>query len=245
MSAESRKHPRAPLLATAVLHEGPRAIGTFRVINASAGGLLLAGEAPAQLERVEVLLRLPADRLVRAQALIVRRETQKGRQAFALAFSAMTGVQEGLIQHAVAAALEEARTAGVLILEDDLDVTQALREGLARFGWRSFPVTSFLELAHALERPNNFCIAFVARRFSGPAGGWADGPEVLGYLAAQCPDIRRVLMVDQGDLADFEQRGARPEDLVHDILPKPWTDSRLGDALGGCPTVKVELLPDD
>jgi hypothetical protein len=245
MSAESRKHPRAPLLATAVLHEGPRAIGTFRVINASAGGLLLAGEAPAELARVEVLLRLPGDRIVRGQAAIVRRETQKGRPAFALAFSGVSSVQEGLIQHAVAAALEEARTAGVVILEDDLDVTQALRDGLARFGWRSFPVTSFLELAHALERPNNFCIAFVAHRFSGRAGGWADGPEVLGYLATQCPEIRRVLMVDEGDLAEFQQRGSCPEDLTHEILPKPWTDSRLGDALGGCPTVKVPLIPED
>jgi hypothetical protein len=132
-----------------------------------------------------VLLRLPADRFIRGRALIVRREVQKGRSAFALAFSGLRADQEQAIQEAVAAALDEARTAAVLILDDDIDLTQALRDSMSSFGYRSFPVASFLELVHALGRPNSVCIAFVADRLSRPVDGWAEGSQVLEYLAGQ------------------------------------------------------------
>jgi ActR/RegA family two-component response regulator len=243
MTAESRKHARAPLLATAVLHKGTRPIGSFRVVNASAGGLLLAGEAPAGTDQVEVLLRLPADRFIRGQAAVVRTEVQNGRPAFALAFSGLRADQERLIQDAVLTALDEARTAAVLILEDDLDVTQALREAVARLGYRSFPVASFLELVHTLERPNSFCVAFVADALCRRAGAWANGSEVLEYLAAQHSEMRRVLIIDHSELAQLEGENGHP-DSVHEILTKPWTESRLAHALGCSPTLKVNTLPD-
>jgi hypothetical protein len=233
MGAENRKHLRAPLLATAVLHEGPRPIGSFRVVNASAGGLLLVGAPPAGRDRVGVLLRLPGDRLVRCEATIVREEVQSGRPVFAVAFSELRADQERLIDEAVTLALDEARTASVLLLVDDIDLTQALRDAIARLGYRSFPVASLREVIHALERPNNFSLALVDDALSRQAGGSA-AKEVLDHLAARHPAIRRVLLVDAGGEARQGQ----------ELLPKPWTESRLAQTLAASPTVKVSLLPD-
>jgi hypothetical protein len=243
MGAENRKYPRAPLLATAVLHKGTRPIGSFRVVNASAGGLLLAGQAPEGMDRVEVLLRLPLDRLVRGEAVVVRQEVQNGRPAFALSFPGLRPDQERVIQEAVLAAFEESRTAAILVLEEDVELSQALREAIGRFGYRSFPVASVLELVHALERPNSFRMAFVEERLSCRAGGWANGSEVLDYLAAQHSDVQRVLMVDGAD-PQFRQESL-PQDRVHHVLVKPWTDSKLAGTLGYSPTVEVKTLPDE
>jgi hypothetical protein len=74
MSSEERRcHPRAPLLATAVLVADDRALGSYKVINASAGGLLLAGEPPAEATSFTVLFRLPAGQSVRATGILSRR----------------------------------------------------------------------------------------------------------------------------------------------------------------------------
>ena len=83
---EKRRHSRAPLLATAVLYERGEAIGSFRVINASAGGALLEGQPPPGASRVNVAIRLSAKRSVRGDAVVSRGTASAGRDAFAVSF---------------------------------------------------------------------------------------------------------------------------------------------------------------
>lgn len=240
MGAEKRRFPRAPLLASAVLHKGPQPIGNFRVINASAGGLLLAGRVPDGLDdQVEIVVRLPADRIVRGKGTVVRVEVHGGRPAFAVSFVDLRSDQESILREAVVAAIEESRTASVLVLDGDLEASCALRESIRRIGYQSFAVASFLEFVHALQYPNNFSSALVDAQLPGPGSGWADGPEILEYLAHHHPGVRRVLMVGNVDPPPPEgARNAAAPEWSHYVLPKPCTDSALARALERSPAVE-------
>jgi CheY-like chemotaxis protein len=232
MESERRIHPRAPLLATAVLRdaESGEPIGGFRVVNASAGGLLLEGQPP-DLERFEVLLRLSAERAVRAQAVVVPGEKARpgafGLSAFRVSFVALNPDQEDAIHDAVLSVLEEACVASVLIVDGNVEMCHALRMTLDRMGRRALAVATPLEVVHALEQPNKVCLALVDVALAAGGAASAAGQEVLGYLAESHPAVRRVVMASglqpwQLDLA----RGALFPG-VHGVLLKPWSDETL------------------
>jgi CheY-like chemotaxis protein len=233
MRAERRRHPRAPVLATAALFDGGRGLGEFRVINASAGGLLLEGERPAK-EKVGVELRLSRKRVVRTEAAVTRGPTLRLGQAFALSFVNLSPDDEDALQNAVLAVLEEARTASVLIIDGNLEICHALREAIGRMGSLAFGVGTPLEAVNVLEQPNSFQVALIDVGLAGGALGLATGREVLGYMADHHPRLRRVLMA--GNVPPWQVELARKALLpysAHDVLAKPWSDSTLARALGG------------
>src|SRR5216117_613239 len=102
--AERRRQRRAPLWATAILHLDRRDLGSFEIINLSAGGVLLSGDLPANLGApVSVQLRLPGAPAVRTEAALVRRDRTRQGSAFALCFTNLSAEDEEVVQGAVLA----------------------------------------------------------------------------------------------------------------------------------------------
>jgi len=186
---ERRKHPRAPLASSVVVHRGEERIGVYRVVNLSAGGLMVTGQPPLEVgTRVEIHLRV-GERTLRARAMVLR-EGQPGHgTARALAFRDLEPDAEDLIQSAVLRALEDARGASVLIVDDSAEICQALRTQLGRLGHRAVAVGTPLEAVNFLEQPNNVAVALVDLVL-----GSSNGLDVLAYMAEQHPRVRRVLM---------------------------------------------------
>lgn len=224
---ERRTHSRAPLLATAVLLKDGVPLGSFRVVNASATGLLLEGEAPPDIERVEVALGLP-ERPVSCEAVVVRTGSSLDSRVFALAFSGVVAEHQEAIKSAVESALEEARSASVLIVDRNVEVCRALRAAVGRLGRRAMAVGTPYEATQLLQQPNSFAVALVDVVLDQPRGR-----EVLAQLGEHHPSIRRVLMWGDLQAAHLElARRALGTYPVDAVLLKPWTDLTLAAALG-------------
>jgi CheY-like chemotaxis protein len=231
--SENRRYRRAALLAIADLHlhEDGSPLGRFSVVNASAGGLLLAGKAPATRALLEVVLHLPDGRRVRTPAEVVRRRPARGRVTFALSFADPTPQTQLAIDDAVWAAVAESSTAEVLIADGNIEAMRALREDSRRLGYRACAVGTPLEVVDALERPNRIEVAVVDAVLTGHGDGWGEGPEVLVYLAERHPSIRRVLMVSPHQLWQLELARDPSGASADAVLTKPWDDPSLGQAL--------------
>jgi CheY-like chemotaxis protein len=220
---ERRQHPRAQLAANVVVLKGEQRIGVYRVINLSAGGLMLAGDPALNVgDTVEVILRL-GDRTVRAHASVLR-ETRTGHGGVsALAFRDLAADAHDLVQSAVLRALEDARGASVLIVDDSAEICQALRTQLGRLGLRAVAVGTPLEAVNFLEQPNHVTVALVDLVLGG-----SNGLDVLAYLADQHPNVRRVLMSGRAHPQQLElARHSLFRHSAHDVLPKPWTEETL------------------
>jgi CheY-like chemotaxis protein len=230
---ENRRYRRAALLASADLHlhEDGAPLGRFTVVNASAGGLLLAGAAPAQTGLLEVVLHLPDGRTVRTPADVVRRRPGGGRATFALSFAAPAPQTQLAIDDAVWAAVAESSTAEVLIADGNIEAMCALREDSRRLGYRAVAVGTPLEVVDALQRPNRVKVAVVDAVLTGHGSGWGEGPEVLAYLAESHPSVRRVLMVCPHQLWQLELARDLSGTAADAVLTKPWDDPSLGEAL--------------
>jgi CheY-like chemotaxis protein len=231
---EHRRYRRAALLATADLHlpEDGAPLGRFSVINASAGGLLLAGKAPGETGRLQVVVHLPDGRSVQTPAEVVRRRPGRGRATFALSFAEPAPEAQLAIDDAVWAAVAASSSAEVLIADGNLEATHALREDSYRLGYRAFAVSTPLEVIDALARPNQVKVAVVDAVLTGHGSGWGEGPEVLSYLAESHPSVRRVLMVSPNQLWQLELARDPSVAGAHAVLTKPWDDPALDLALG-------------
>jgi CheY-like chemotaxis protein len=225
--AERRRQTRAPLWATATLSLPTRDLGSFQVVNLSAGGALLVGDIPAPLGApVRAVLRLPAGQAVPVEAALVRRDQSRQGSAFALAFTALATPDEALIQQAVTAALDEARAASVLIVGESPDESAALSAELNALGWRAFAVRSSLEAAHVLDEPNHLSLAVVDMVL-----GAGDKVDLLAYLAERHPAVRRVLLSESTSLYDLDRARSALTFSIHAVLHKPWSREELARVL--------------
>ena len=112
-AGDRRKHPRARLSGELLLIRDTRCLGRYRILNVSAGGVLLLGESPlADGERVHVLMRIAGEPLLVTGALVVRKEMGPAGPAFALSFQTMLPYDVEAVQEAVLAALEGRQRAG-------------------------------------------------------------------------------------------------------------------------------------
>jgi CheY-like chemotaxis protein len=221
--AERRRHWRAPLWATATLSIETRHLGTFAVVNLSAGGALFVGDIPAALGApVRLLLTLPGGSSVRASAALVRRDQSRQGSAFALAFTALAAEDEEVIQRAVSAALDEARAASVLIVAESSDESAALTAQMNGLGWRAFAVRTPLEAAHVLEEPNHLSLAVVDIVL-----GAGEKVDLLAYLAERHPSVRRVLLSEATSLYDLDRARSSLTFSIHGVLHKPCSTEEL------------------
>src|SRR4051794_18731244 len=125
---EKRRGPRGPVSATAVLLRGEQHLGSFRVLNLSAGGALLVGRPPdGPAEELDVLVRLSTGRTVRAPASIVREDSVDEASVFALAFGMIAKDDHEAIHNVVLTALEDARDATALIVAGAPEAWHLLR----------------------------------------------------------------------------------------------------------------------
>jgi CheY-like chemotaxis protein len=224
---ERRRQRRAPLWATAILHLDRRDLGGFEIINLSAGGVLLAGDLPASIGApVSVLLRLPGAPALRTEAALVRRDRTRQGSAFALSFTSLSTEDEEVVQRAVLAALDEARAASVLIVDESPDESAALAAELGGLGWRAFAVRTPLEAAHVLEEPHHLSLAVVDVVF-----GAGEKVDLLAYLAEHHPAVRRVVLSESTTLYDLDRARSALRFTLHGILHKPWTRSDLARVL--------------
>jgi CheY-like chemotaxis protein len=226
---ERRQHLRATLATNVVLTRNRERVGSFGIINLSAGGILAAGEPQVRVgERLEAVLHVSPEAEVRAEAVLTRTSRTRRGATFALSFTRISADAEDAIQDAVLAALEETAGASVLIVDDSTEICSALRMQLRRLGHRAFAVGTPLEAVHFLQQPNSISVALVDLVL-----GTSNGLDVLAYLADQHPKVRRVLMSGRALPSQLElaRQTAFPFS-AHEVLPKPWTESALTRAVG-------------
>jgi CheY-like chemotaxis protein len=225
--AERRRHWRAPLWATAGVSIETRDLGRFEVVNLSAGGALLVGDIPPPLGApVRLLLHLPGGETVAAGAALVRRDQSRQGSAFALAFTTLAAADEEVIQRAVTVALDQARAASVLIVDESPDESAALATEMSGLGWRAFAVRTPLEAAHVLEEPNHLSLAVVDIVL-----GAGEKVDLLAYLAERHPTVRRVLLSEATSLYDLDRARSALTFSIHGVLNKPWSTEELARVL--------------
>ena len=229
-SRERRRSPRAPWRTQALLHCGPAPLGSFEVVNLAAGGLLLAGPAPAPPGTVlQVGLALGAGEPLQLPGQILRERSGPQGPGFVVVFGPLSPSCAAHIGARIEQNLAEMRNAHVLVVDDSRAAGHELRLRLAQLGHPAHAVTSPLEAVRLLAEPNRIGVAMVHQQL-----GSEDGLELLGHLAERHPYLRRVLLADP---LGQRQLGAvlrqRPHAAPHEVLAPPWTDSTLARAVGG------------
>ena len=230
--AERRRHARALLRASAVLLRADDSLGSFRVVNASVGGLLLGGAMPAPVgTEVEVVLRIGLDDPVRTRGLICRQQQGRDGAGFAIDFLGLAAEEVDRLQSAVDAFLERVRSASILVVDDSREVGQALSLELAHLGHSAHAVQTPLEAVCLLEERNQVTVAIVDLLL-----GSEHGLDLLVYLSDRHPNVRRVLMSGHVQPAQLAlSRHAAARSAPHEILSKPWTHETLARAVGLSP----------
>jgi hypothetical protein len=194
VSQDRRRHVRAPLTVTAqvTLFAEERCLGTYSVLNLSAGGVLVAGDAPAQAPRkLTAILELGTARPLRAEASIVRAGRPGAEASFAITFTRLSASAEDALQTAVLTTLEEARAASVLIVAPPTGVERCLARDLKRLGRSSFHVSSAGEAMRFFELQNGVNLTFIDERSVDGADGHL--APLLRFLASGHPDVMRVV----------------------------------------------------
>jgi hypothetical protein len=215
---ERRRSVRVSLLATVTLLRDKEPMGTYRVLNLSAGGVLLAGTLPvSRTDKVEALLQLPSGRPLRLEAKVAREWSGPPTPAFALQLVRVSPGAEDLIHGAVVTALQEARAAAILTVSPSLEVCAALRRELRDLGRVSFAVSSPLDAVQFLAQPNGVSVVLVDASI-----GVSVRNDLMANLADEHPDVLRVLLVSNAGHLPVEN-SPRDHSLVQAVLVQPWT----------------------
>jgi hypothetical protein len=221
---DKRRSPRGPVSATVVLLERGKRLGSYRVLNLSAGGALLVGRPPSPARELEVLVRLSTGRTVQASATIARQEGADEAAVFAVAFSQVPPADRAVIGEVVLTALEDASDATALIVVAASETGHLLRRELTRLGHPSFVVHAREDALRFLQTPNVLHLALVDLSLAP-----ADARYILSTLAENYPHVRRVALARPSRAA----RGTRPRahPLAQSTLPSPWTRDSLARAV--------------
>jgi hypothetical protein len=223
---ERRRSVRVPLLATGRLLRDKEHVGTYRVLNVSAGGVLLAGTLPvSRTDKLELLLQLPSGRPLRLEAIVAREWSGPPTPAFALQLVRVSPGAEDLIHGAVVTALQEARAAAVLTVSQSLEVCVALRRELLGVGQLSFAVSSPLDAVQFLAQPNGVNAVLVDASI-----GVSVRNDLMANLADEHPGVVRALLVSTAGRLPLERSAEQP--LVQEVLVQPWTGEAMMRALG-------------
>jgi hypothetical protein len=225
VTEERRRHPRGEVIATCEVFSPGRHVGTYIVENLAAGGACLVGEAPLPMgEQVRVVLQLPRRAPLGLLARVVRREELGSSRRFAVAFVDVTAEEEDSIHQGIVAELERVharRFATVLVVDQAGEVRDALERDLREVGRQAVAVATPLEaVGWLINSEVRFETAVV--NLSSGAG---QGVDVLEFLSAELPHIRRVAMGDDGSSfrLDLAVRSGR----AHAALRRPWNRADL------------------
>jgi len=206
-----------------------RPAADYLVENLSAGGALLVGDdVLPEGACVVVMLSLPGHRPLRLDAVVTcAQRGTAGARAVAVAFLGPSSRAEDQIQQAALAHLQRKRGRGraVLLVDDETAVRAALARSLLALRCQVVQAATPLE---ALERLQEDCRGIgvaIVDLVLGPA----DGRGLLGYLAEEYPQIRRVAM--SGKVSRSELEATRESGYAHIALAKPMQEGDLAAAL--------------
>jgi len=111
----------------------------------------------------------------------------------------------------------------VLIVDDEVQVLNALRRALTR---RGFQVLTAVSGAEALNQLEQFQPEIVVSDFQMPG---MNGAELLATVRVRAPQVRRVILSGYADprsvIASFKERD------ISLFLNKPWDDDQLAASL--------------
>ena len=230
MYEQRRQHERAPLALSATAFRESARLGTFRIVNLSAGGALFRGARPVPVgEQVDLSISLPTGEFVRTSGVVLREGRLHDRPIFAVVFAGISAADQRAVQDLVAAVLEQMRQAYVFFVDGSEGACRGLCDRARRCGFPSFAVTTALEALHVLDAGAKFRTVFVSLYL-----GADDGREVLRYLDARYPGVRRVLMsaaLTRFDL--MEASAAMTTGSPHALVAGQCSDSDFKLALVG------------
>lgn len=207
-----------PLLATMTLLRNKEHIGTYRVLNLSAGGVLLDGPLPvARTDKLEVLLQLPSGRPLRLEATVARESGGPRAPAFALQLVRVSPGAEDLIHSAVVTALQEARAAAALVVSPSLELCVALRHDLRGEGQPSFAVGSPFDAVQFFNQPTGVHAVLVDAAISVSVR-----EDLLAFLADEHPRVLRVVVAAAEASPAVPASSLGDHSLVQELLARPW-----------------------
>ena len=223
MSRDRRRHVRAPLLAHVMLFQAQRCFGSYRVLNLSAGGLLVAGRPPrVDKGKLSLILELPGTRLLRAEAVLARTLGRKSQlvtpapadaAAFAVSFTRISASGQDAIQDTVLGTLEEAQRANVLIATAKVGDGLALKRALERIGHPAFCVTAAAEALRFFELRNGVSIVLAEESFATDSS-----THMFARLADRQPHVLRVML-------SAKDTTLHPQ--AEEVLALPWQEDDL------------------
>lgn len=227
-SPERRRSARAPVELTAVVipRRGPPLACT--VENLSAGGALLcAPEALVAEGPVRVRLHLSPRRDVSVTACVVRRHPcRDGVHRFAVAFADLPPKVEDLVQSAALRALASTSArVNVMVVDDEPAVRDSLARELRALGAAAREASTAFDAVVMLQDVKPAVdVAIVDVHLDRD-----DGLDVLRHIAAEHPEVHRVLMTGRARHVDLLR--AEAEGLAQQVFTKPWQGTDLRRAL--------------
>lgn len=196
-------------------------VGHYWVKDVSTGGALLQGRPlPPIGTELEVLLLLPGQRPCVTDARVLRQVRPDDSPAcVAVEFDDVNADVEDAIEDFIMAEFLRERRPSALIAASIDPQSEALARSLRLVGCPAASVKTPLEAIARLEQPHQE----IATVFLGTQLGGVQCREFAEFLARAYPSLRRVL-VSAGD-PGFSSVN------VHAVLPAPWTDVLVEQAL--------------
>jgi CheY-like chemotaxis protein len=227
---ERRRHARVDVEATAIVCRGDVFVGNYLVTQMSAGGAVLAGEPQLGIgERLRVLLRWPSRMFLALDADVVRHPGSRGEEAaVAVAFRNVPAALEDRIQSGLLSRLDASdpsRRRAVLIVDDCPAVLRALDRELRTLGHRTVCAETPREARKRLRALGDSIDVALVDLFLGEG----DGLDLLSYVGAHHPEVRRVLMSGQASPAQLTLATAWQK--ADAVLCKPWSREKLAGVL--------------
>lgn len=221
--AERRQYPRTGRIASAaVVVSRGQYVGTYVVEDLSAGGALLVGRSPLQInDPVETLFQFGQTLTVPLSGRVVR--TQDG--AFGIAFTDVAAVPLRALDEVVRSSEERVlRPLKTLIIHPNASTRSSLQIDLASLGQL---VVSFAGSRDALcwleSAGPGVCAALIHPEIEKPE-------QVLAAVEAQSSEARRILIFEPLTGNESLKR-LITSDLAQALLRNPWTWLSLTSAL--------------
>lgn len=223
---EKRHHPRFLALSPALVVGANGVCSQCLVEDLSTSGARISGAALLQEgERVRLLLQLPGRGPFSLAARVVRRlqSRETNTASFGVVFEGQPDVSATTEAETVAKLRNRPHAAEpvILVVDDSAQICHNLVRDLMQVGRRAIAVTTPLDaIEWLLDGGSHFDVALVDVLLSN-----ASGCDLLGFLAEEYPEVRRVVMSDPmrsmhvGRVLEVAQ--------PHGVLYKPWDQDTL------------------
>jgi ActR/RegA family two-component response regulator len=219
---DRRVFVRARVAATATAWVRGLCKGSYIVENLSLGGVQLSGGPAMRVgEEIKLILELPRGQ-IEVRGPVLRSQARSRDAAIAVRFNMLSRRAREALGAAVAEGLEEAARDSstrseptVLVVDASLLERESLTRDIRHAGWEVACFSTSLDALDFLDRQAS-CIRVVLIDVVGVSGG----NDLFNFLADEKPEIRRVLLSEEGRLG--AQALASVVERADGVLAKPW-----------------------